>query len=188
MMAPGHCNREQKKLGCQTYFWVSSVRTELSRKNRKYFATQTSPRAWQLLSEQQQKNMSDLLFLLLRKACDSSFSKQTLQKCWKESFWSDKDYSSFYKLIIPLCRAWFVSLDLLQAFFFFKCFSSVSHVLGYPRGLFILRDKLEAVVCEPNNLDETRGLCCVTLGTDLSKPQLVFVKWGLARLSCCFKD
>lgn len=128
MMAPGHCNREQKKLGCQTYFWVSSVRTELSRKNRKYFATQTSPRAWQLLSEQQQKNMSDLLFLLLRKACDSSFSKQTLQKCWKESFWSDKDYSSFYKLIIPLCRAWFVSLDLLQAFFFFLSVFLLCHM------------------------------------------------------------
>ena len=45
-------------------------------------------------------------------------------------------------------------------FVFFKYFSSVSNLLGYPRSLFILLDKLEALRQESDHLDETRAVLC----------------------------
>lgn len=50
---------------------------------------------------------------------------------------------------------------LLSSFFFKKkYFSSVSHLLRFPRELFILLDKLEALGQKSDNLDETRAMLC----------------------------
>lgn len=89
-------------------------------------------------------------------------SKQTLQKSWKEDFWSPKGYNSFCGLRIQLYWAWFVFSDLLcfKVFFFCVTFASIA------KKVIILLDKLEALGQESDHLDET-GLRCVNLGTEL---------------------
>lgn len=128
----------------------------------KHLLSQIRSQAWELLCEPTNKQKwVTLLFLLLWKTCDAAFFSKQTAKILTRGFLE----SQGLQLIL-----WTYSSALLSLkcpvrpsglfFFFFKYFSSVSNLLGYPRSLFILLDKLEALGQESDHLDETRAVLC----------------------------
>lgn len=126
-----------------------------------------------------------LLFLLLWKTCDAAFFSKQTAKIDKRIFARVPEATAHFVNLQFSFTSHKCLLDLLGCFFF-KVFSSVSNLLGYPRSLFILLDKLEALGQESDHLDETRAVLC-ELGID-TKPQFDVYKMGITKFILCLKN